>query len=997
PEEEDSALRPGEEDSEVSRPEEEASEALRPKEEDSDLRPEGEDSVLRPKGEDSVLRAEEGLDASKALDSACDAAQESIKVVEETHKQKKSKTPLERSHETYRLLRRKNLIVEMVHGVKIVEGLYPLQKMINDEEKQSGVSTKCCKKSVLRLISVLSKEGLLKMYRTTVIQDGISRKTAIEQVRFRISGSYTLARIQHEQSKQAKESGDGSSTPASKSKKNKGDKKSTSPEAQDSFRPTTIPGLSRTLGFQPKMHRLRLVHSFLWYMVHGPVQQASGSVQASSEASRRAEDDMPTTSSSSSSGTVPTPAAPAAPEDRTSGESLTLSSCEKTPADAATAVPATPQASGETSLSGDEESICVTEESLLEASAKVYADELSWKRFLPPIRTHKEFGNGWTLVSDVVLCLPLSIFVQVIQVNYKSMQKLVYMGLLQFGPVEKFQDKDQVFVYVRQRGTIVDTTNTEPHYWQVIECPDKPFDRRRYHFTTAEDVENYWGKRGGGAGGGENEIENPAMMIPEVSRIRFRNLVDLLKGSREVVDDGLIPGDGKGAGGLDSEFFGHLKRNWLWTNYLLACKKNITDGELINGNMRLKGLLSKNALRLALKAASRNQQVIGGKRQKRKRTRKEVVKVPRKKRKEPRKRVPAHDEADHRALKMMTRKRVYWSPPEDSLIMLCSVALRRPFVPYCVVRDMLHGELEKSMDKTSVAVGRRTSYILKNPQTMLNHRICLAEVYQDKALLEELERKKPSDPNKPEFSSSATACDVTVPDTRSQLFSRYKVYTIDNQETQPLRDTLSCTEDIHAIVLHNLVQSTLVMSNSQMKCSRSFQTFHMYSLFNQEVLCQVFIQVRKRGLVNRRRVHKTYGPKKNRALPILPMSYQLSQTYYRCFTWRFPIALCTDAFSFIRALRDNGTSDTHKTTDFYKEGESRVDAQPPPPPPGTMTTPGAMTTHEEESPVVQNERKDKDGGDGDGGGGGVTEEEVVMEEKAPVMEEEEVVVAAAVL
>jgi len=31
------------------------------------------------------------------------------------------------------------------------------------------------------------------------------------------------------------------------------------------------------------------------------------------------------------------------------------------------------------------------------------------------------------------------------------------------------------------------------------------------------------------------------------------------------------------------------------------------------------------------------------------------------------------------------------------------------------------------------------------------------------------------------------------------------------------------TEDIHGIVLHNLVQSTLVMSNSQMKCSRSFQ------------------------------------------------------------------------------------------------------------------------------------------------------------------------------
>ena len=65
------------------------------------------------------------------------------------------------------------------------------------------------------------------------------------------------------------------------------------------------------------------------------------------------------------------------------------------------------------------------------------------------------------------------------------------------------------------------------------------------------------------------------------------------------------------------------------------------------------------------------------------------------------------------------------------------------------------------------------------------------------------------------------------------------------------------------------------------RLSSAPQTFHMYSLFNQEVLCQVFIQCRKRGLVNRRRVHKAYGPKKNRALPILPMSYQLSQTYYK--------------------------------------------------------------------------------------------------------------------
>lgn len=34
-------------------------------------------------------------------------------------------------------------------------------------------------------------------------------------------------------------------------------------------------------------------------------------------------------------------------------------------------------------------------------------------------------------------------------------------------------------------------------------------------------------------------------------------------------DEGSVPGDGLGAGGLDSSFYSHLKRNWIWTSYLI--------------------------------------------------------------------------------------------------------------------------------------------------------------------------------------------------------------------------------------------------------------------------------------------------------------------------------------------------------------------------------------------------------------------------------------------
>lgn len=48
--------------------------------------------------------------------------------------------------------------------------------MINDEEKQDGISSKCCRKTILRLVNSLSRQGLVKIYTTTVIVDGITKK-----------------------------------------------------------------------------------------------------------------------------------------------------------------------------------------------------------------------------------------------------------------------------------------------------------------------------------------------------------------------------------------------------------------------------------------------------------------------------------------------------------------------------------------------------------------------------------------------------------------------------------------------------------------------------------------------------------------------------------------------------------------------------------------------------------------------------------------------------
>ncbi|XP_061882578.1 general transcription factor 3C polypeptide 1-like isoform X1 [Entelurus aequoreus] len=949
---------------------------------------------------------EEEASSSQSLEKKTADPTVDIVVVDNVSEQVVSKR-VQKKHETYRLLRRKNIITETVHKKQIIEGLFQIQKVINNDEKDQGVKTKCCKKTARRLVHTLSREGLIKMFNTTVIQDGISKKVelfvhpsmqpndklvcaAIEQVRFNISSSCTPTfqqpvkepEVTKEEPSKTLKSLSEMTEESLKEKKHKLD-----------FKPTRVRGLGKTLGFQPKMHRLHVFHSFLFYIIYGhPLMQKSSSGPTA------APGEVPEANQQ---------------EDTQPGADKDLEGANtKSPDDVIGGPPDSETFNMDVASSGDEELMAGFEAEQSECELKVYSDEPSWKRFVPPVPPHRERGSGWLRVSDLIFCLPLSVFIQMMQINYQvdglkdylsdpvkqhhlirqlpiemrrklfykrkylfvvieNLQRLVYMGLVQFA-LTKTKFSDQTPFYLKRNATIVDTSNAEPHYWLISETSDKPFERRRYTFNTDDDVESYWfdlmcvclntplglSRYRKSA----SEDEGKPLIMPE--RYTFVGLAHLLKGSNEMCDDGVTPGDGKGAGGLDSEFFAHLKRNWLWTNRMLFNEKDRVRLRSLLGcdvlrafkegtvkpcyRKAQRSLIAEETVKMAIESSSRNKQVVGGKRQKRKRIKKEVIKVPRKKKKEPKIRgTPVHDEADHRALKMMTRQRVLWTVLEDSMLMLGNVAshllkskMRRKFSACCVVRDLLQAEFQISEDKTSLAVGRRSRYILKNPQAFLNFRICLAEVYQDKDLMKRLNDNKPVDPNDTEdcaksyieyvrllrkkFRSVPSGEELKMPDSKRQLFSQFKVSVIHTGKQVPCKDTLSCTMDIHAIGLHNLIQSTLAMTNHQMKSSRSFQTFHVYSKYQQELLGQVFIQCRKRSLVNRRRVFPKMEPRKNRVMPILPMSFQLSQSYYRLFSWRFPHSLCTDSFRFMRTLLGKGAGDNKPFVWFYLETEPRT-------------------------------------------------------------------------
>uniref|UniRef100_A0A8D1VDV0 General transcription factor 3C polypeptide 1 n=1 Tax=Sus scrofa TaxID=9823 RepID=A0A8D1VDV0_PIG len=964
---------------------------------------------------DSLLDPSSSSDPSVSFGSHCvESHRGDIAVIEEvrlenpkesggSQKAGKHGPGQDKPHETYRLLKRRNLIIEAVTNLRLIESLFTIQKMIMDQEKQEGVSTKCCKKSIVRLVRNLSEEGLLRLYRTTVIQDGIKKKvdlvvhpsmdqndplvrSAIEQVRFRISNSSTANRVKMSQppapqgdpeegSQGGKgPSGSGDCQPNASStleggRVKKSDKKMNVPHLKN-YKPVVVPGLGRSLGFLPKMPRLRMVHTFLWYLIYGhPASDTVENLCHGSEKWTRKQEPGRTGVPGSSSDLEDSSAAPSSDTpDRATWES-------------------------EMELS----------------SETVYVDEASWMRYVPPVPVHRDFGFGWALVSDILLCLPLSIFIQIVQVSYKvdrldeflndpvkkhtlirflprtirqqllykrryifsvveSLQRLCYMGLLQFGPTEKFQDKDQVFIYLKKKAVILDTTICDPHY--NLARSSRPFERRVYVLNSMQDVENYWfdmqcvclntplgvvrcPRAPKNSGPDQSSDEEGSLQKEQERAVDRHNLerkcamMEYTTGSREIVDEGLIPGDGLGAAGLDSSFYAHLKRNWIWTSYIINKAKRV--GRTWAGGSRL-NLWGEARAGLELRAdreeqvevdreptLDRNQRVKGGKSQKRKQVKKDPEKkTKRKKKEEPPeekiKRPRYHDEADQSALQRMTRLRVTWSIQEDGLIMLCRIAsnilnpkVKGPFVPWQVVRDILHSTFEESLDKTSHSVGRRARYIVRNPQAYLNYKVCLAEVYQDKALVGEFMNRKCNyeDPKvcasefkefveklKEKFSSALKNSSLEIPDTLKELFARYRVLMIADKKDQVRKeDKLNSVDDIHFLVLQNLIQSTLALSDRQMEYCQSFQTFRLYREYKDHVLAKAFMEYQRRSLVNRRRVSHMLGPKKNRALPFVPMSYQLSQAYHRIFTWRFPSSICTESFQFFDKIRAAGKWD----------------------------------------------------------------------------------------
>lgn len=234
-----------------------------------------------------------------------------------------------------------------------------------------------------------------------------------------------------------------------------------------------------------------------------------------------------------------------------------------------------------------------------------YQSEISWKTFVAPLPKNPSTPQGWLIFNDILLSLPLSLFVKIVSsIKYKiegldeylqddvkchylirslpvklrnallfarryiysiheTIKRLSFVGLLTFGP-QRLKEKDQVYLFIHRRTIIKDTTCSLPGYHQITK--DMEYPKKEYFLRTEEDVDRFW-----------VELEKICLCTPlgtvqsmRGQVIELQNLykkpamIEACKNKNlgEEVDDGSIPGDQLGAAGFDSALFAHLKRNW---------------------------------------------------------------------------------------------------------------------------------------------------------------------------------------------------------------------------------------------------------------------------------------------------------------------------------------------------------------------------------------------------------------------------------------------------
>ncbi|XP_050083732.1 general transcription factor 3C polypeptide 1 [Anopheles aquasalis] len=407
----------------------------------------------------------------------------------------------------------------------------------------------------------------------------------------------------------------------------------------------------------------------------------------------------------------------------------------------------------------------------------VYSDTSDWKMFVSPLSRYDGYDgtSGWSLLLDLTARMPLVMFCSIstyafytseleyylehrvrryiplrhlpphiraqvfqrrryVHLIYDLAKLLCWAGLMQIGP-QLTKARDQTFVYVRRNVSLLDTTPSRPGY---IEIEERQYEQLKFRLETLADVHEYWDRLYSISTHTRINLRSTAIgQEVFVQKVQDKPaMLDAIRAcsieSGPVNDSGALPpGDGRGAAGMDSAMFVHLRSNW---------------NKRINLGVPVEKLRLKVVRRRLGKAGMEKRQLayrVGGKGNERTvghmgglssgsiplMSRKPMLsgrKLGRRMvnpRKQQISRRGSLDEVDRRALRLMTKQRSKWDESEDQVLLMCRVALMylygdplRPVTTISIttIRDILHWACARAQCKTSNACGRRLQYMVRH-------------------------------------------------------------------------------------------------------------------------------------------------------------------------------------------------------------------------------------------------------------------------------------------
>uniref|UniRef100_A0A6P7FFU9 General transcription factor 3C polypeptide 1 n=1 Tax=Diabrotica virgifera virgifera TaxID=50390 RepID=A0A6P7FFU9_DIAVI len=618
---------------------------------------------------------------------------------------------------TERVLQRINIILNLVNAMGVIVDIFTLLKLMVDEETKLDIKGKIDRKSLLRILKRLVAEGYIKIYKVTLNNTTITKtvnfichptinydcddiQTACQQIKWKNFLSVAKKNVKpHVPSLQKKIEEKFSSSPFSKTdvmnsiNEMKLLNKTMIKELNRKFNNK----IGRVYGAKPKFTRMRIMHEFLFYVIydcHPPLTYE-----------RPMEND----------------------QIETLFKSYRIGISEKD----------------------------------LEELPKIYRHEISWKMFIPPLPVHSDWPAGWALMCDIILRLPVCVLLKIhscsfedndllemlnhpikrfylvkdlsekirktilfkrkyLQNIYDTINRLVFCGLIQFGP-QKSKEKDQMFIYVNRRASLWDTTSSEPGYNEIEKkiYPTIPF-----YFGSPADIEEYWQQLSTISMNTKLGTREAGKLVT-LSYINTKpQLVECIKSRSPMealdYDNGIIPGDQKGAAGLDSAMWTHLVKNWYYTkgnsgNSLYSDFKDDSLKKVPSQLISFKELQTKN-VKYYLPQIPQVEEKHGKKYVLIKNSRKGTIKRTIQKRRTKDNKREYNDSIDRKIIKKLQGTKVKWSKAEDDILYLAKVidiflnsdkVYRRQIVPLTLIRDILHRVSPESKYKTSRSIQRR--------------------------------------------------------------------------------------------------------------------------------------------------------------------------------------------------------------------------------------------------------------------------------------------------